>query len=311
MKLLAVVDGEWAARAVAQLHEAAAGVVAVAVAEDGARHWRGHAAAAALPQLTAVQEDAVDQLLMVGAGEPPPPLSQLPRFVVTAVAGDGRDTTDPVQWAIRTGQERLEVRLQHTDGPQAPLHRIATRTVDLAGLGYTAAAGAVVAVAVALLAEATEATEAAEPAGGEPVEPADAFPVDRLALRVDWAASAPEVVRLVRSGAGRATGAWSYLAGFPVTISAARVVLDTAGRDLPPGTIVGRDGDRLVVQTGSGLVSVAGVRDSVGALPATLLRLGLRFGVDAEEALRELSLRICDLERTVDWLVRRLHAGAL
>jgi methionyl-tRNA formyltransferase len=77
---------------------------------------------------------------------------------------------------------------------------------------------------------------------------------------IDWGRPVREVHNVVRStGFGRdlPPGAIGVLDGVPYRITRTRLLPDSEG-DGPPGSLVARDGDMLLVQCGDGLIGVVG-----------------------------------------------------
>jgi hypothetical protein len=307
MKLLSVVHDDWSAAMTERL-AASRLICAVAVADEAAnRLWRKCPAAKHLDHLAEPEVDAeglgaVDEVLVFG--RPilprwiPSALASVGWIQVTAACEDGLVVSDPVHWCIRHAQRSFHLRL-HRSGPDLPeAPTLAETLVHLPGLDYQDSLAAVAESLAVLL----SAARTAETPPGEYSATFDPFPLDRLKLRIDWAAPAEVVIRLIRSGAGRVTPAWTYLNGFPVSIGAGDAV-EMEPCTLAAGTIVRRDTAGVVVQTGTGMVRISQVRDALGPLPITTLRLGLRLGIDAEEDLRMLRRRVADLERTVQWML--------
>ncbi|MFF5052237.1 hypothetical protein ACFY1S_03500 [Micromonospora sp. NPDC000663] len=224
-------------------------------------------------------------------------------YQVTATCQGGIVVADPLQWCVRHGQTdfRLTLRRPGTDLAAPPV--TVEVVVRLGGLDYLDGLDVVADDVVRALtaARSTEPQAADLAAAPDGAEPAESLPLDRLALRVDWSEPADRVTRLIRSGIGRTTPAWTYLKRFPVSVGAAEVV-EAPPCELAAGTIVRRDATGVVVQTGDGMVRVSQVRDAVGVLPTKSLRPGTRFGIDPEEELRSLWRRVADLERTVQWI---------
>lgn len=335
MALLGIVDDEWPVRTIARMVIDGAEIAAVLPLNlDARRLWLRLARSASpaapggdpaespgeaerLSQVTLlpVPEDPTDLtpppctgVLVVGAARPRARLAErlpeVPRFVALAAGPDRVQTSDPVHWCLRTGGDTLRVRLTRGDAALSALTPLDETEVTLTGLGYGAGVDAVAAGLTPMLRGATghagagAAESAAEAAEAVP----DRLPIGREQLRIDWAASAQDIVRLIRSSAGRSTAAWTYLQGVQVSPADADLAPGPDGL-LPPGTLMARDGGRVVVQAGSGLVGVTGLRDSIGAIPPGLLRPGLRFGVDAADEVRTLHRRVADLERTLQWLL--------
>lgn len=175
---------------------------------------------------------------------------------------------------------------------------LAEARVELPDQDYAAGVSAAAGQLAALL---SVARESREPPPGH-LESVLPLPLDRLALRIDWTAPAIAVARLVRSGAGRLTPAWTYLNGYPVSMQAAQPVPMTPST-LTPGTVIRCESSAVVVQAGSEAVRVSQIRDALGALPMTVFRPGLRFGIDHDEEWRTMRRRVADLECIVNWLL--------
>lgn len=328
MTSLSVVHDEWSAAVTDRLvARGMVGLVTVANA-DAQKAWGGHPRAKTVRLVTEATVTGgerefvdVDSVLVWGLPSVPRWLSSATPgaawYQVTAICQGGMVVSDPVHWCIRHGQSTFRLSL-HRSGPDVSWGPVAVEVpVGLSGSGYADGVDEVAdRVEQAMSEHRAGAAETRDPTVVDPTvaDPAtaadgtatmDPFPLDRSALRVDWSASADVVARHIRSGIGRMTPAWTYLKHFPVSIGAVELV-DAAPCELPAGTIVRRDRAGVVVQTGSGMVHVAQVRDAVGVLPLKTLRPGLRFGIDPHEELRMLWRRVSDLERTVQWLSLRV-----
>jgi Formyl transferase, C-terminal domain len=307
MKLLSVVHDEWSAAITDRLADS--GLVGVVAPTDyGAeRLWGKCPMAARLGQIEPPAPGAepltgVDEVLVYGRPALPDWISSalgpVPWFQVTAAGESGLVISDPVHWCLRHGQPDFRLRLHRSgaDLPDTPV--LAEARVELPSQDYAAGISTAADQLAALL---PVAREAGEPPPGR-AGSLDPLPLDRLALRIDWAASADAVSRLVRSGAGRLTSAWTYLNGYPVSIEAAQPVR-MAPSTVAPGTVIRGESSGVIVQTGSGMVRVSQIRDALGPLPMTAFRPGLRLGIDHDEELRTLRRRVADLECTVMWLL--------
>lgn len=313
MKLLSVVHDEWSAAVTDRLaHSEMVG--AVALTDSGARRlWDRCPMAGQLGHIEPPAQDpeqfaGIDGVLVCGRPAMPDwiaaNLSMMPWLQVTAAGESGLIISDPVHWCVRHGQQGFQLRVHRSgaDLPRAPI--CAEALVRLPGQDYATGVDAAAGQLAALLLVARKSTYSATDQLGS----SDPLPHDRLALRIDWAASADAVTRLVRSGAGRLTSAWTYINDYPVSIEAAQPVRMTPCA-VVPGMIIRGDSSGVVVQTGSGMVRVSRIKDALGILPMTAFRPGLRFGIDHDEELRMLRRRVSDLECTVRWLLAGQRVG--
>lgn len=103
-------------------------------------------------------------------------------------------------------------------------------------------------------------------AAGDPGQPQDEaeatyyghIPDERAWKAIDWSQPARTVHNVVRSSAylgALPPGALGDLDGAPHRITRTRLLPDSQG-DGPPGTIVARDGDTVLVQCGDGLLGI-------------------------------------------------------
>jgi hypothetical protein len=210
---------------------------------------------------------------------------------------------DGLRWALLNGYDAVDVTIHLADPAFRTVHELDSTRVSVNGQSYGAATSTIGAALWKLVRNADLDTT-----GRTFAVDGLTLPIDRRALRIQWSASADEIARRVLAGADGPTSAWTYVDGFEVTIRSASVV-GADHHNLAPGTIVRHDDGQVVVQTGCGQVRVGGVHDMIGELGLSLLRPGLRFGIDPAEALRRLQCRVADMEQTVQWLANEWRTG--
>jgi methionyl-tRNA formyltransferase len=84
--------------------------------------------------------------------------------------------------------------------------------------------------------------------------------VDDSVARIDWSRPAAEIDRLIR-GCDPSPGAFGRLSGVEVRLFGSQLLRGESGvSGAPPGTVLGVDGERLLVAASGGRLSVAKVR---------------------------------------------------
>lgn len=304
MTVVVVVDSAPSARMASRLVQSDTPVIPVVADDAGVRRmWTRLLGQAGVPDVDALPSAFEPVRVLAFGSRPAAELLEgrdgAARFVVSLSTGSPYELGDPLWWAVLHGLPVLTLHVTRVDVGFEHEACVAQVKVDIAELAYADAAAAAAEALVSVLSEADSHARVCAKDCRLPHRPNTAV----IPSAVDWNRDAAHVVRMIRAGDPDVAPVRTWLRGFPVTLSGARVQ-DTAALSVTPGTIVRITDDEVLVAARTGIVAVAEARDLIGRLDLSLLSVGIQFGVDPHDEVTELRRRLTDVEEVLKWVTR-------